>query len=76
MCVLCVVLTHYIQGVGMVDGSKLVLHQTGVVAFVGRHHALHDQGPVLATHLGKGAVSCYAQTETHTTYYHVDVIKY
>lgn len=50
-------LTHYVQGVGVVDGSKLVLHQTGVVALVRRHHAFHDQGPVLATHLntrGKG----------------------
>lgn len=45
------VLTHYVQGVRVVDGSKLVLHQTGVVALVRRHHALHDQGPVLAAHL-------------------------
>lgn len=51
-CVLCIVLTHYIQGVGVVDGSKLILHQTGVVSLVRRHHAFHDQGPVLATHLG------------------------
>lgn len=27
-------LTHYVQGVGVVDGSKLVLHQAGVVALV------------------------------------------
>lgn len=52
MRVLCMVLTHYVQGVRVVDGSELVLHQTGVVALVRRHHALHDQGPVLATHLG------------------------
>lgn len=35
----------------MVDGSKLVLYQTGVVSLVRRHHALHDQGPVLQAHL-------------------------
>ncbi len=28
------VLTHYVQGVGVVDGSKLILHQTGVVALI------------------------------------------
>ncbi len=53
VCVLCMVLTHYVQGVGVVDGSKLVLHQTGVISLVWRHHAFHDQGPVLATHLGR-----------------------
>lgn len=53
MCVSlgCVALTYYVQGVGVVDGSVLVLHHAGVVALVRRHHALHDQGPVLAAHL-------------------------
>lgn len=50
ICVL--VLTDHVQGVGVIDGSKLVLHYAGVVALVRRHHALHDEGPVLASHLG------------------------
>lgn len=45
------VLTHYIQSVGVVDGSKSVLHQAGVVSLVRWNHALHDQGPVLEAHL-------------------------
>lgn len=49
---MCLLLTDYVQGVRVVDGSKLVLHHAGVVALVRRHHALHDQGPVLAPHLG------------------------
>lgn len=51
VCVLCSVLTHYIQGVRVVDGSKLILHQASVVALVRRHHTLHDQGPMLVTDL-------------------------
>lgn len=47
-----VLLTDYVQGVRVVDGSELVLHHAGVVALVRRHHALHDKGPVLAPHLG------------------------
>ena len=68
LCSENVVLTHYVQGVGVVDASVLVLHQTGVVSLVRRHHALHDQGPVLATHLGrrgKGFLLGEANTELH-----------
>lgn len=52
VCVFCWVLTHYIQGVRVVDGSKLIFHQAGVVALVWWHHTLHDEGPMLVTDLG------------------------
>lgn len=60
------VLTHYIQGVGVVDGSKLILHQTGVVALVRWHHTLHDQGPVLAAHLGTRGRNLLRRAEVST----------
>lgn len=44
-------LTHYIQLVGVVDAAVLVLHHAGVVAFVGGHHGLHDDGPHVLTDL-------------------------
>lgn len=45
-------LTNHVQVVGVVDGPVLVLHYARVVALVRRHHALHDEAPVLVTDLG------------------------
>lgn len=50
----------------MVDGSILVLYQAGVVALIRRHHALHDQGPVLGAHLDTGGRGFWLQAKTQT----------
>lgn len=47
-------LTNHVEVVGVVDGPILVLHYARVVPFVRRHHALHDEAPVLVTDLGDG----------------------
>lgn len=44
-------LTDNIQLVGVVDAAVLVLHHTGVVAFVRGDHRLHDDGPHVVTDL-------------------------
>lgn len=44
-------LTNNIEVVGVVDGPILILHEAGVIAFVRRDHALHDQAPVLVSYL-------------------------
>lgn len=45
-------LTNHVQVVGVVDGAVLVLHYARVVPLVWRHHAFHDEAPVLVTDLG------------------------
>lgn len=47
-------LTNHVEVVGVVDGAVLVLHDARVVPLVRRHHALHDEAPVLVTDLGGG----------------------
>lgn len=44
-------LTHDVQDIGVPEAPVLILHNAGVVAFVGRHHRLHDQGPHVVSDL-------------------------
>lgn len=44
-------LTHDIQDVGVSKAPVLILHHAGIVAFVGRHDRLHNQGPHMVSDL-------------------------
>jgi hypothetical protein len=53
-CIYMHTLTHYVQLVGVCEAAVLVLHQTGVVAFIRRNHLLHYYCPHVVPELKEG----------------------